>query len=137
MSDLNLVVLEGRLTREPKLDTTTGGKCKATFRIAVHRNGSAPQAPVDGDGDGAAIVKKDADFIEVVTWEKQAASCGEFLKKGRSVIVEGRLTHDEWKDDEGNPHSKLYVTASRVRFRGGRGKEEQAGAPTPEAATAK
>ena len=95
---MNSVVLIGRLTADP---TSHAGEQheSATFRLAVPRPGS----------DGA-------EFIDIVTFDKLAAVCGEYLTKGREVAVVGRLHLNEWTSREGERRSRLQVVADAVQF---------------------
>jgi single-strand DNA-binding protein len=88
----------GRLTANPA--THAGEKHEsATFRLAVPRPGS----------DGA-------DFVDIVTFDTLAATCGEYLTKGREVAVVGRLHLNEWTSREGERRSRLQVVADAVQF---------------------
>ena len=95
---MNSVALIGRLTANP---TTHAGERheSATFRLAVPRPGS----------DGA-------DFVDVVTFDKLAATCGEWLTKGREVAVVGKLRLNEWTSREGERRSRIQVVADAVQF---------------------
>ena len=97
---MNSVALIGRLTADP---TTHAGERheSATFRLAVPRPGS----------DGA-------DFIDIVCFDKLAATCAEYLTKGREVAVVGRLHLNEWTGREGERRSKVQVVAEAVQFLG-------------------
>ena len=97
---MNSVALIGRLTADP---TTHAGEKheSATFRLAVPHNGS----------DGA-------DFVDIVTFDKLAATCGEYLSKGREVAVVGRLHLNEWTGRDGERRSKIQVVADAVTFLG-------------------
>jgi single-strand DNA-binding protein len=97
---MNSVALIGRLTANP---TSHAGEKheSATFRLAVPR-------PV---GDGA-------DFIDIVTFDKLAATCAEWLTKGREIAVVGKLRLSEWTSREGERRSKVQVVADAVTFLG-------------------
>jgi single-strand DNA-binding protein len=97
---VNSVVLIGRLTANP---TSHAGEKheSATFRLAVPR-------PV---GDGA-------DFIDIVTFDKLAATCAEWLTKGREVAVVGKLRLNEWTGKDGERRSRVQVVADAVQFLG-------------------
>jgi single-strand DNA-binding protein len=100
---MNTIQLIGRLTQDPELRFTNGGMATTTLRLAVprrKRNGE-DQAPV---------------YVDVVTFDKQAEAVSEYLVKGRRVAVTGRLEYREWKDNDGNPHSKHEVIADQVEF---------------------
>ena len=113
---MNSVALIGRLTANP--ETHAGEKHEsATFRLAVPRKGS----------DGA-------DFVDIVTFDKLAATCGEYLTKGRQVAVVGRLRLNEWTTPDGERRSKLQVVADDVSFldKPKNGKVEPAAEEAPE-----
>ena len=95
---MNSVALIGRLTADPQ---THAGETheSATFRLAVPRPGSDT-----------------ADFVDIVTFDKLAATCGEYLSKGREVAVVGRLHLNEWTSREGERRSRLQVVADAVQF---------------------
>ena len=97
---MNSVALIGRLTADP---TTHAGEKheSATFRLAVSRPGS-----------------ESADFVDIVTFDKLAAVCGEWLTKGREVAVVGKLRLDEWTSRDGEKRSRIRVVADAVQFLG-------------------
>jgi single-strand DNA-binding protein len=97
---MNSVVLIGRLTADP---TTHAGEKheSATFRLAVPRPGS-----------------ESADFVDIVSFDKLAATCGEYLTKGREVAVVGKLRLNEWTSKDGERRSKIQVVADAVQFLG-------------------
>ena len=97
---MNTVALIGRLTADP--DVRAGEKHEsASFRLAVPRRSAERDA---------------ADFIDVVTFDALAATCGEYLTKGRQVAVVGRLRLNEWTTPDGERRSKLQVVADDVGF---------------------
>lgn len=100
---LNSVVLIGRLTKDPELRYTPGGKAVCTLRLAVDRGTTNPQG------------EKETDFIDVVVWEKQAESVANYLQKGRLVAVQGRLQVRHYEKD-GARREKAEVVANNVRF---------------------
>jgi single-strand DNA-binding protein len=101
---LNHIVIIGRLVKDPELRYVPSGKAVATIRLAVDR------------GTKNAAGEKETDFIDVVTWEKQAESVSNFLTKGRLVAVEGRLQLRFYETNEGQKREKAEVVASQVRF---------------------
>lgn len=107
MPDLNKVFLAGRLTRDPELRYIPSGKAVCEFGLAVSRKYKSK------DGE----MREDTVFIEVTCWDKTAEFVGEKLKKGRPLIVEGRLKSDSWDDkNTGQKRTKIGVTADRVQF---------------------
>lgn len=118
---LNHVTLIGRATREPEIRYTADGVPVAQFTLAVDR----PYAAKDG--------QREADFIPVTVWRKQAETVGNWLAKGRLVAVEGELRIEAYTKD-GQRRTAAKVVAHRVQFLERRREEvAQAGAPAAEA----
>jgi single-strand DNA-binding protein len=101
---LNVIVLIGRLTKDPELRYTSSGKAVATLRLAVDRGTTNPQG------------EKETDFIDVVVWERQAETVANYLQKGRQVAVQGRLQIRSYETQEGQRREKAEVVATTVRF---------------------
>ncbi|MFH1784500.1 MAG: single-stranded DNA-binding protein [bacterium] len=118
MASENKILLMGNLTRDPELRYTPGGQAVAAFTVAVNRR-------YKNNTTGETVDK--ADFIPVEVWRKQAESCKQYLLKGSSVYVEGRLQSDSWEANDGTKRSKLKVVAQRVQFltRSPRAKNEE------------
>lgn len=110
MAGYNKVILLGRLTKDPELRFTPQGSSVCTFGLASSRTYKG--------NDGTQ--KEEVCFVDIDTWGRQAETCAEYLKKGREVLVEGRLTLSRWETQDGQKRSKLKVTADRVVFLGGR-----------------
>lgn len=101
---MNKIILIGRLTKDPELSYTQGGKAVCKFTLAVDR-------PYNGES-------KEADFINIVVWNKAGENAAKYLVKGRQTAVEGRL---QIRSYDGNDGKKRYVTevvADRVEFIG-------------------
>lgn len=112
MASLNRVLLIGNLTRDPELKYLPSGSAVCEFSIAVNRNWTDKKT-----GDK----KEEVSFIDIVSWGRTAEICAEYLKKGRSTFVEGRLQQDRWEDQKtGQKRSKIRVNAESVQFLGGR-----------------
>jgi single-strand DNA-binding protein len=112
---MNRVILIGNLTKDPELRYTPNGVAVTTFTLAVNR----PRANQAGE--------READFINVVAWQKLADLCATYLRKGRQAAVEGRLQTRSYDNKEGK---KVYVTevvAENVQFLGGRPGTEASG----------
>jgi single-strand DNA-binding protein len=101
---LNVVVLIGRLTRDPELRYTQSGKAVANLRLAVDRGTTNPQG------------ERETDFIDVVVWERQAESVANYLQKGRLVAIQGRLQIRSYENQEGQRRERAEVVANQVRF---------------------
>ena len=97
---MNQIQLIGRLTRDPELDTTAGGKPVCDMRLAVSRR----------DRDAAPV------YVDVVAWGKLAELCAQHLEKGRQVAISGRLEYSEWEAQDGSKRSKHEVVAGEVEF---------------------
>lgn len=111
---MNSIQLIGRLTADPELRFTANGTEVCKFRLAVNRY------------DGGA------DYIDVVTFKRQAEVCAEHLAKGRMVGVSGRLSHSEWQADDGSKRSKHEVVAESVDFLGDRSRTDGDNGPAPD-----
>lgn len=115
MPNYNKVILIGHLTRDPELRFTANGKAIAKIGIAVSRQWK----------DEAGTKKEDTAFVDVDAFGKQAETLGQYLKKGRALMVEGRLKMDQWEDKQsGQKRSKLGVVLESFQFIGGQEKEE-------------
>jgi single-strand DNA-binding protein len=106
MPNLNQVLLVGRLTRDPELRHTAGGTPVANFTLALNRRFRDPSGEF----------REEASFINVVAWQKLAELCGEHLRKGNPVLVEGRLTSRSWETQDGQKMNVVEVRARRVQF---------------------
>jgi single-strand DNA-binding protein len=91
MKSLNKVQLIGNLTRDPELKYTATSMAVCTFTIATNRSWTTDTGEK----------KEEADFTRVVAWQKLAEICGQLLKKGRKVYVEGRLSNRSYEDKDG------------------------------------
>jgi single-strand DNA-binding protein len=103
---LNKVILIGRLTHEPDLRYTPSGISVCNLRLAVPRRYNTPSGER----------REETLFINVEAWQKQADICSKFLRKGRRVLIEGRLVTDTWTSASGERRSRIKVIAQNVRF---------------------
>ena len=94
----------GRLTKDPDIRTTNGGKYVASFTLAVDR----PFLNQEG--------KREADFIPIVVWGKAAELVGQHTKKGHRILVEGRLQIRNYEDKTGAKKFVAEVICSQVKF---------------------
>ena len=101
---MNRIILLGRLVRDPEVRVTPTEKTVCTFTLAVDR----PFAAKNG--------QREADFINIVTWNKTAELCGNSLTKGQRALVEGRLQIRSYDGKDGNKHYVTEVIADRVEF---------------------
>ena len=125
---VNSVVLIGRLTRDPELRTTTTGKNVCSFSIAVQKR----IKPQDGSPD--------ADFFNIVAWNKDADYVVNYLTKGRLVAVGGRLQARKYTASDGSNREVVEIVASSVqgldRPREDQGGEYGGGKAAPSTASA-
>jgi len=126
---LNKVILIGNLTRDPDLKYTPSGTARTRFAVAINRQYK----------DSAGQMQEEVTFVPIVVWGAQAENCANYLTKGRSVAVEGRLRIDSFENQEGEKKQVVEVVAQSVQFLGGapRSTSEPGSAPAGEDATAK
>jgi len=108
-ASLNRVILIGNLTADPELKYTPSGTARARFSIAVNRQYK----------NSAGQLQEEVTFVPIVTWGSQAENCANYLSKGRSVAVEGRLRIDSFENAEGERRKVVEVVAQNVQFLGG------------------
>lgn len=102
---MNKAILIGRLTRDPELRYTSSNRAVCQFTVAIDR-------PYTNQASG----QREADFINVVAWDKTGENVGKYMTKGRLIAVEGRIQTRNYENNEGR---KVYVTevlASNVQF---------------------
>lgn len=105
MASYNKVILMGNLTEDPTLRYSGGGMAICNFNIAVNS--------VFGSGDKK---KEEVLFIKISTFSKQAENCGQYLKKGNPVHIDGRLKISSYEDKDGNKRYSTEVVADSVKF---------------------
>jgi single-strand DNA-binding protein len=122
-ASLNKVFLIGNLTADPELKYTASGTARTRFSIAVNRQYK----------DSAGQLQEEVTFVPIVTWGTQAENCANYLSKGRSVAVEGRLRIDSFENAEGERRKVVEVVAQNVQFLGGppRSESEPGTVPSP------
>ncbi|MGN1013909.1 MAG: single-stranded DNA-binding protein [Butyricicoccus sp.] len=101
---LNKAILMGRLTRDPELRYTQNNTPVAAFTIAVNRN------------YGGKSEDRQADFIDIVAWNKTAEFVQNWFNKGSVIIVVGRIQSRRWQDRNGNNRTSIEVVAEEVQF---------------------
>ena len=109
MASLNRVMIIGNLGSDPEVRSTQAGNAVANFSIAT--------TEVRGSGEDR---KEYTEWHRVVVWGKLALTCGQYLKKGRQVYVEGRLQTRSYEDDAGVKRFTTEIVAREVKFLGGR-----------------
>ncbi len=116
---MNKVILSGNLTRDPEIRYTQNGKAIAKMGIAVNRRFS----------------RDTVDFFNLTAWDKTAEFCSRYLKKGSSVIVEGRVENDNYEGKDGVKHYSVNIQIENIEF--GSSSRRQGGSsesePEPEA----
>ena len=120
----NLVLIAGRVTRDPELRFTQKGQGMSSFDVAVNRRVKDPSS-----GEW----KDDTVFVPVTVWGPVAERCKDKLRKGSPVHVEGRLTTSEYTDKAGQKRRMMKVTARRVQFLAYSAAAAEGGSAAPEA----
>ena len=111
MASLNKVMLIGNLGKDPEVRYTTSGQAVASFSVATsekfkNRNGE---------------MEERTEWHNVVLWGRQAEVAGEYLAKGRTVFIEGRLQTRKWQDKDGRDRYTTEVVGDRMQMLGGKG----------------
>ena len=109
---MNRVVLVGRLTAKPELRYTSSNTAFLRFSIAVNRNFTG--------ADG----KREADFINIVAWRKNAENIAKFFDKGNLIAIEGRLQTGSYDDKDGNKRYTMDVALDNFEFVEGKNKSQ-------------
>jgi len=125
MANFNKVILVGNLTRDPELRYTPKGTAVARITLAVNRTYTAGEC---------GEKKEEVSFVDVDVWGRQAEVISQYMKKGRPLLVEGRLKQDTWEDkNTKQKQSKLKVVLESFSFldSGNRGGGNEGGAPAP------
>jgi single-strand DNA-binding protein len=138
--DLNRVVIVGRLTKDPDLSYTQSGAAVCKFSIAVNRSSGSRRSRESNGYQGAegsvgpsgssrpsGTGQDDStSYFNIVTWNKTAEICKEYLSKGRQVGIDGRLQQRRWTAEDGTKRSIVEIVANTVQFFGaGRAMQEQ------------
>lgn len=103
---LNKAIIIGNLTREPEIKALPSGIQVCSFSVATNR--------VWKDKNGAK--QESVDFHNIVVFGRQAETAGQYLKKGQSVLVEGRIQTRSWDDKDGQKKYRTEIVADRVQF---------------------
>lgn len=101
---MNKIILLGRLVKDPEVRVTPTDRTVCTFTLAVDR----PFSGKDG--------KREADFINIQTWNKTAELIGNYVSKGQRLLVDGRLQIRSYDGKDGQKHYATEVVADRVEF---------------------
>ncbi|HWD20841.1 MAG TPA: single-stranded DNA-binding protein [Verrucomicrobiae bacterium] len=122
MANFNKVVLVGNLTRDPELRYTPKGTAVAKIGLAINRNWTSETGEK----------KEEVTFVDVDIFGRTAENVSQYMRKGRPILVEGRLRLDTWDDKAtGQKRSRLGVVAETVQFLGGPAGSESGGGGAP------
>ena len=110
MAGVNKAILVGNLGRDPELRTTPNGQSVVNFTLATSESWT--------DKSGERVER--TEWHRIVVWGKTAEMCAQYLSKGRTVYVEGRIQTREWEDKDGNKRYTTEINANTVNFIGPR-----------------
>lgn len=105
-NDINMVVLVGRLTRDPEMRYTNSGVAVCKFSLAVNRRKRSGDSWSD-----------EVSFFDISLWGKQAESLNNYLVKGKQVAIQGELRQSRWEQD-GQKRSRIEVVANNIQLLG-------------------
>ena len=111
MAGINKAILIGNLGRDPELRYTQSGQAVVNFSIATTETWN------DKNGER----QERTEWHRIVAWGKTGELCAQYLSKGRTVYIEGRIQTREWEDREGNKRTTTEINAQNVTFLGGGG----------------
>lgn len=106
MNNINSIILEGNLVKNPEGGETPKGTPFCRFQVASNRFYKQEN-----------VRQNEVSFFDVEVWSKQAENCVKFLEKGRGVRVVGRLKQDRWTDNDGKTHSRIKIVGEHVEFK--------------------
>ena len=106
MVGLNKVIIIGNVGTDPEMRFTPNGNPVTSFRIATSRSFTS----TDGER------KQETEWFDVVTWNRLAENCNQFLTKGQRAYVEGRLRTRSWEGQDGQKHQRIEIIANSVLF---------------------
>jgi len=107
MNNLNSIILEGNLTKDPLMNKTPKGTMVCNFVVASNRFYKTEEGR-----------QSEVGFFDVEVWSRLAETCSEYLNKGRGVRVVGRLKQDRWVNPEGEHRSRIRIVGEHVEFLG-------------------
>ena len=102
---MNTATIIGRAGQDAEIKYFESGKVKTTFSLAVNRWDRKTNGEV-------------TDWYNIEVWDKQAEFAGEYIKKGRLVVVDGRIQSNKWKDASGEERERYLIVANNVRLLG-------------------
>ena len=106
MNNLNSILIEGNLVKEPQLRSTAKGTQICILRLASNRFYKQESG-----------FEKEVSYFNVETWGRLAEACSAKGKRGRGIRVVGRIKQDRWTDPDGKPRSSVTIVAEHVEFR--------------------
>ena len=109
MAGVNKVILIGNLGRDPELRYTQSGQAVVNFTLATSENWT--------DKSGEKVER--TEWHRIVVWGRVGELCAQYLSKGRTVYIEGRIQTREWEDKDGNKRFTTEINAQTVQFLGG------------------
>lgn len=104
---MNTATIIGRAGQDAEIKYFESGKIKTTFSLAVNRFDSKTKTEIP-------------DWFNIEVWDKQAEFAGEYVKKGREVAVDGRISISKWTDQTGEERERFLVVANQIRLLGSR-----------------
>ncbi len=110
MASLNKVMLIGNVGKDAELRYLANGTAQASFSLAVNRRSRAP------DGER----REETEWFNIVLWRELAERVSQYITKGKSIYVEGRIQSRSWDDDQGQRHTRVEVIANQLELLGGR-----------------
>ncbi len=128
MASVNKVILVGNLGQDPEVRVTQGGQCVATLNIATNEKWTNKQS---------GQPEERTEWHRVVVWGKLAELCRDYLSKGRSAYIEGKLQTRKWEDKQGQARYTTEIVAQTIQFlgsgtgagAGGKERSESTGSP--------
>ena len=111
MANFNKVMLMGNLTRDPELKYLPSGMAVTNLGLAVNRTWTDRES---------GEKREEVCFVDLEAWGRTAETMNEYLQKGRTVFIEGRLRQQRWETDDGQNRSKHVVVIDSFQFVGGR-----------------
>jgi single-strand DNA-binding protein len=109
MDGVNKVILIDNLGKDPEMKYIASGAAVTTFSLAINRTWK----------DDAGRKNDSVEWVNIVVWGNRAESCGQYLRQGRQVYVEGRIQTRSWDGQDGKKQYRTEVVAHEVRFLGG------------------
>jgi single-strand DNA-binding protein len=111
MANINRVVIEGNLTRDPELRQLAGGNSVCKLRVAVNERVRDRESGQWSDKPN---------YFDVTVWGAQGESINRYLQKGSGIMIDGRLSWREWDAQDGTKRQSVEIIAENTRFVGGR-----------------